>query len=222
MADKDGKPAEEATVVNLSPAAMVDSVAEWPLQRVVEHLRKKEQEADAVLEESRRVSYRTSIRMLSSVIGDAAQRYGVSQSKMQRWLSYHAAALVKYDVILTTLGERYAQLTRIGLVEADSDVLDVLNAIVPYTPRSIDERHGVFDLYSAWVRTDFQEAAIACGVHAYRIAQVYMMRSIMTGDHDVMSDLMKEFTLESERWGKWMRMRLGAITGMLEKNPFGE
>ncbi len=199
---------------------MVDSVAEWPLRRVIEHLRKKEQDENVPLEESRRVSYRTSIRMLSSVIGDAAKQYGVSQSKMQRWLSYHAVAMLKDDTVLATLSAKYVQLTRIGLLEADSDLLDMLNAIVPYSPKNIEDRPGVVDLYSAWVRTDFQETATVCGVRAYRIAQVYIMRSIMTGDHEVMSDLMREFTTESERWDRWMRMRLGAISGMLEKNPF--
>jgi len=212
----------EKSVVNISPASMVDSVSEWPLGRVIEHLRKKEQDDNAPLEESRRISYRTNIRILASAVGDAAKRYGVSQSKMQRWLSYHAVAMLKDDVMLSSLADKYAELTRIGLAEADSDILDILNAIVPYSPKNIDDRSGVIDLYSAWVRTDFQEMATVCGVRAYRVVQVYVMRSIMTGDHESMADLMHEFTIESERWDKWMQMRLGAITGMLEKNPFGE
>lgn len=210
------------TVVNLSPAAMVDSVAEWPLHRVVDHLRKKEQDDNAPAEESRRVSYRNNIRLLSSAVGDAAKRYGVSQSKMQRWLSYHAAAMVKDDATLSNLTDRYVQLTRIGLLDADSDLLDILNAIVPYSPKNIEDRPGVIDLYSAWVRTDFQEIATVCGVYAYRVAQVYTMRSIMTGDHENMAGLMREFTIESDRWDRWMNMRLRAIDGMLERNPFGD
>jgi len=207
-------------MVNISPAAMVDSLADWPLYRVIEYLRKKELDDKNPLEESRRVSYRNTIRMLPSAVSDAAKRYGVSQSKMQRWLSYHAAAMLKDDMMLTSLVDKYTQLTHIGLSEADSDILDMLNAIVPYSPKNIEDRSGVIDLYNSWVRTDFQETAVVCGVRAYRVAQVYVMRSIMTGDHEAMLDLMREFTIESERWDRWMRMRLGAITGMLDKNPF--
>jgi len=210
---------DEKAVVNLSPKAMVDSVAEWPLHRVVDHLRRKEQESGVAPEESR-ISYRSNIRMLTSAVSDAAKSYGVSQSKLCRWLSFHAISMAKDDTMLTDMVAKYAQLTRVGLEAADADVLDILNAIVPYSPKNVAEHAGMLHLYAPWIRSEFQELAVVCGVYAYRIVQVFIMRSIMTGDHEDMVNLMREFTIESERWDKWMRMRLGAIEGMLDKSPF--
>ena len=211
----------KGAVVNLSPLSMTDSVAEWPLHRVVDHLKNKEQE-DGALPDDSRISYRSSIRLLNSAIGDAAKRYGTSHSRMCKWLSYHAIAIAKNSSTISNMSVAYAQLNRACLEAADADTIDMLNTMIPYSPKNIEERSGTLHLHSPWIRSEFQELASVCGVYSYRIAQVFVMQSLMTGDHEALDNLMREFTVELVRWNKWMKMRLGVITSMLGKNIFDD
>jgi len=208
--------------VNLSPDAASESVADWPLAQVIDHLKQKEKDKSNNKVEYCRVSYRTSIRLLSDAIVDASSRYNVSQSQMSKWISFHAISMAQDDIVISNLVAKHNELIRVGLQSADADMLDVLHAVVPYSPKHIVEKPGYLRLYDSWVLSGFEELAQACGVWSYRIVQVFMLRSLLTDDTRGMEKLEAELAIESSRWDKWMRMRLGAIAGMLEKNPFAE
>jgi len=212
----------ERQVVNLSPEATSDGIAEWSLPQVVDYLKHKEQEESSDKKEYCRVSYRTSIRLLSDAIAEAAHRYNVSQSRMSKWISFHAISIAQDDVVVGSLVSKHDQLIRVGLQDADADMLDVLHAVVPYSPKHIVEKPGYLRLYDSWVLSGFEELAQACGVWSYRIVQVFMLRSLLTDQLPELGKLAQELEIESSRWDKWMRMRLGAITGMLERNPFAD
>jgi len=208
--------------VNLSPDAQSDSVADWALPQVIDYLKKKEQDESSDKREYCRVSYRTSIRLLADAITEAARRYDVSQSCMSKWISFHAISMAQDDIVISSLVVKHNELIRVGLQSADADMLDVLHAVVPYSPKHIVEKPGYLRLYDTWVLSGFEELAHACGVWMYRIAQVFMLRSLLTDQPPGMEKLTAELAVESARWDKWMKMRLGAIIGMLEQNPFVE
>jgi len=208
--------------VNLSPDAASESVADWPLAQVIDYLKQKDKDKPNNKGEYCRVSYRTNIRLLSDVIVDASSRYHVSQSQMSKWISFHAISMAQDDIVVSSLVVKHNELIRVGLQDADADMLDVLHAVVPYSPKHIVEKRGYLRLYDTWVLSGFDELAQACGVWSYRVVQVFMLRSILTYRPPGMEKLAGELELESTRWDKWMRMRLGAIASMLEKNPFDD
>ena len=208
--------------VNLSPDAASESVADLPLAQVIDYLRQREKEEKKEQEEYCRISYRTNVRLLADAIGDTANRYNVSQSHMSKWISFHAISIARDDIVISSLVAKHNELIRLSLQSADADMLDMLHAVVPYSPKHIVEKRGYLRLYDTWVLSGFEELAQACGVWSYRIVQVFMLRSLLTDRPPGMEKLAEELAIESTRWDKWMRMRLGAIAGMLEKNPFDD
>src|SRR3990172_4049841 len=97
--------------VSLSPKSIVDSVADWPLHRVVEHLRKKEKE-EKERDQDSRVFSRSSIRFLNTVIDEVAHEFDVSRGRMTRWLSYHGLVILREDRVVSDLRKSYTQLRR--------------------------------------------------------------------------------------------------------------
>lgn len=200
--------------VSLSPKAMVDSVAEWPLHLVVDHLRKKEKDSkDAVVPS--RVACRSTIKLLTSVIGDLATRYGVSRSRMCRWLSYHGVALAREDITITRLSAVYAKVRQEALLLDDADTIDIMNSMVSYSPRIVDDSPSHLYLYEPWVSAVFDDMSLVCGVHKYHIVQVFLLKSVLSGDVDYLGETVARLVSEVARWDKWMGFRLAALERLM-------
>ena len=211
---KDAPPA-----VNLSPFAMIDSVAEWSLNQVVDTLKRKEKEATGLRPESQQVSFRIGIRGLPSAIDELAMRYGVPRTKMSRWLSYHAIAIAREDGLISKLSAVFSQVRRTALEAGDLDTLDILNNRVAYSAKNPETISGSMSLYELWVWTDFQQLALVCGVHGYHMVHLFMLRSILTTDFYGLDGVLQEFEAESKRWDKWMKFRLAGVVSLAEGSP---
>lgn len=204
--------------VSLSPRAMVDSIADWPLHRVIEMLRKKEKDAVEKREECH-IAYRYGVRMLPSVIGELSTRHGAPCRKMTRWLSYHGLAIAREDPLLAELSMVFARIRRSVLASNSPDIMDILNARIPYTPKIIEATPGSMSLYDVWVGAELDELSIICGVTRHAVAQLYVIRSLLTADLSDMGSVAQGLLEESERWDMWMRFRLGGIKGLEDSNP---
>lgn len=201
--------------VSLSPKTMVDSVADWPLRLVVEHLRKKEkidkEKGKGVIEFDCRMFHTSGIRFFCSIVDEVAASYDVSRGKMCRWLSYHGIALARENVLLGKLSDVNASIRRAALTGDSPETADIQDSLVPYTPLDEDGRRVSFYVYGSWVLSEFGELARICGVHPSQVAQVFMLRSILTCDLPVLENVAERLKRESETWNKWMRFRLGVL-----------
>jgi len=218
--DKHAPDKEPIPAVNLSPTAMVDSVADWPLNRVVDVLKRKEKEfTGQQRSDPHQVSYRTGIRGLLSAVDELAVRYGVPRTKMSRWLSYHGIAIAREDTLISKLSIVYSQIRRAALDTGDLDTLDILNTRVAYTAKNPETASGSLSLYESWVWTEFQQIALMCGVRGYQAVHLFMLRSVLTTDFYGMNGVLLEFGAESERWDKWIRFRLAGVATLSEGSP---
>jgi len=202
--------------VSLSPKSMVDSVADWPLHRVVEHLRKKEKEEKDTVQPSR-LHCRSTVKSLVDIIDSVALNYGVSRNKMCRWLSYHAIIIAREDMVITRLTRAQSMIRDACLPDDDTDTLDIMNSLTPYAPRVMDDNSVLLQLYDAWVASDFEDMARVCGVYKYRIAQVYFIKSILSGDVDKFGETATRLEQELKRWDTWMGFRLAALENLVER-----
>lgn len=205
--------------VPLSPKSMVDSVADWPLHRVVEHLRKKEKEEKSELQPSR-MFCRSTIKSLVDVIDHLAGNYGASRNRMCRWLSYHGIAFAREDVTISKLAKAQMVIRSACIPEDDTDTMDIMNSLTPYAPRVVDENQVHIYLYDAWVASDFEELARICGVYKYRIVQVFLIKSLLTGDVDALGETAGRLQSELSRWDKWMSFRLSALEGLVRQKSW--
>src|SRR3972149_8110139 len=119
--------------VSLSPKSMVDSVADWPLHSVVEHLRKKEKE-EKERDQDSRVYSRSSIRFLNTVIDEVAHAFDVSRGRMTRWLAYHGLIILREDKVISDLKRSYALLRKRAIETNDPDIAAIINSQIPYSP----------------------------------------------------------------------------------------
>ena len=197
--------------ISLSPKTMVDNVSDWPLHRVVEHLRKKEKEdKDHIsgVDLNCRIFCRSGVRFFDSVVEEVAIQYGVSKGRMCRWLSYHGMAIIRDDIVISQLSDIYARIRREALVADNPDIADIINALIPYSPR---ERTGdgksIFYVYNSWVSSGFADYSRVCGVGTGQVAQAFMLRSVLTSDLPLLESVADRLCKESERWDKWMRFR---------------
>ncbi len=202
--------------VNLAPSAMVDSVADWPLRQVVELLKRKEKE-DTGDSQPSRLHCRSTVKSLVDVIDSVASDYGESRNRMCRWLSYHAIAIAREDPVISKLERAQSTIREACLPEDDTDTLDVMNSLVPYAPRVMDDNPVHLLFYDAWVLSDFEEMARVCGVYKYRIAQVYLIKSIVSGDIEKFGETASRLLQELTRWDTWMSFRLGALEILVER-----
>ena len=205
--------------VNLSPKAMVDSIAEWPLGRVVEALRRRETESGYRAEECH-VSGRYSVRMLIPSIDELASRYGVSRAKMSRWVSYHAVALLREDTTVGKLSTLCATIRRAALESADVDALSAMSGATPYMPLNITDGWASLYLYEPWVKSELHEKALVCGMPAFLLAQVFFMQSILSIDLSGFSGVLRLFEAELRRWRFWMGQRVGMVTEIADGEYF--
>ena len=195
--------------VPLSPKSMVDSVADWPLHRVVELLRKKEKE-EKERDQDCRVFSRSSIRFLNTVIDEVASEFDVSRGRITRWLSYHGLEIFRVDKVISDLSKSYAQLRRQAVQTNDPDIASIIDAPIPYSPADSDDERTSYRVYM-WVQADIEDLAKVCGAYSGRIVQMAMTRSILTADIPVLETVSSRLRTESERWDRWMKFRLGQL-----------
>jgi len=202
--------------ISLSPKTMVDNVSDWPLHRVVEHLRKKEKEKQDPVAQSSRVHCRSTVKSLVDVIESIASNYGVPRNRMCRWLSYHGIAIARDDIVISKLAQAQTIIRNTCLLSDDTDSLDVMNSLTPYAPKIIDEAHIHIPVYDIWVDSDFDDMARVCGVFKYRIVQIYLIKSILSDDVDKFQSTANRLMSELARWDTWMDFRLCALEGLVK------
>jgi hypothetical protein len=190
---------------------MVDSVADWPLHRVVEYLRKKEKDDKGDVELDCRLYYTSGIRMFGSIVDELAHEYDVSKGRMCRWLSYHGAVIAKEDILLGNLSGLCDKTRQLALTSNSGAVASIQDGLTPYAPVEEDGRRVSFFVYNSWVLSDFNGLAQVCGVAPSQVAQVYMLRSVLTCDLPILQGVLIRIQKESDWWGKWMRYRLSAL-----------
>ena len=200
--------------VSLSPKAMVDSVADWPLHRVVEHLRKKEKEEK---ESTSRLSCRSSIKSLVTVMDELATRYGVSRNHISRWLSYHGVAFARDDAVIGKLVAVRTKIRQASLLIDDTDTMDLMNSLLPYSPRYQDSEPVHLSIFD-WVSSEFDDIARACGVYKYQVIQVFLAKSVLTDEIERMAGTASRLVAEVARWDIWMDFRLGALERLVKSD----
>jgi len=196
--------------VPLSPKSMVDSVADWPLHQVVEHLRKKEKDERP---STAFVTCRSVIKSLSDVVRDYAGRYNVSHNRICCWLSYHGLMIARNDATMTKMSSVCSGLRQSCLLADDTDTLDMMNCLLPYSPRIQDSMFYRIAVYD-WVASEFDDLAVSCGVPKFRIVQVFMSKSVLSDDTDRVAGIAYRLVEEVARWDKWMAKRLGMLEGL--------
>ena len=200
--------------VPLSPKSMVDSVADWPLHRVVEHLRKKEKEEKdkGGMDTDCRLFHTTGIRMFNVIVDELADGFGLSsRGQMSRYLSYHGAEIAKQDKAIADLQRVFVDIRRSALDKDSQSITDIQESSLSYSPREPEGKRISFYVYSSWVVSDFTRFSQLCGVHPVQVAQVYMVRSILTSDLPSLSGVAKRLQAESEWWDRWMKYRLEVL-----------
>lgn len=205
--------------VSLSPREMVDSVADWPLHRVIEHLRKKEKDdkEEGRLSSDCRMFCRTGIALFDSVVDELATQYGVTKGRMSRWMSYHGVAIAQSDALLGELSVVGTRVRRLALAENSADIASLNDSVTPYSPHDLETRTpSSFYLYGPWVMATFSELARVCGVYPGQVAQLFIMRSALTSDLPTIAGATERLQCESERWDKWMRWRARALEAAIE------
>jgi len=196
--------------VSLSPKSMVDSVADWPLYQVVDHLRRKEKEdrPSTVF-----ITCRSTIKSLSDVVREMANRYNISHNRISSWLSYHGIMIARDDATMSKMASVCSQLRQLSLLTDDTDTLDMMSSILPYSPRiqdSIFYRISVYD----WVASEFDDLAVSCGVPKFRVVQVFMSKSMLSDDVGNIAGMAARLSEEVKRWDNWMEKRLGMLEGL--------
>ena len=202
---------DDVRSVSLSPKAMVDSVADWPLHQVVEHLRKKEKEDTGDVEVDCRLFHTSGIRMFSTIVDELADNYDVSRGRMCRWLSYHGVEMAKQDKVISDLQTVFSATRKLALEGDSHSITDIRENVVPYSPIGEDGKRVSFYVYNSWVLSDFTKLGQMCGVSPAQAAQVYMIRSILTCDLPALSGVAARLQAESNWWSKWMRYRVNAL-----------
>lgn len=205
--------------VSLSPKAMVDSVADWPLSQVIEHLKKREKEDKDKGRESvqpSRLHCRSTVKSLVDVVDSVADGCGLSRNRLSRYLSYHGIAIAREDLTIARLATTQSFIRDACLLDDDTDTLDIMNSLMPYSPRVIDDNSVHLFVYDSWVASDFEDMARVCSVHKYCIVQVYLIKSIMSGDIDRLGETAARLEGELKRWDTWMGFRLAALEKLAE------
>ncbi len=202
--------------VSLSPAAAVDSVAEWPLGQVVQYLRKKEKE-ETEKAQPVKLYCRSSIKSLFDLLGQLASTYGVSKNQMSRWLTYHGLAIAREDAPIARMGEAISLIRATCIQEDDTDTLDIMNSQSPYMPRIITPEAAQFQVYSPWTGSEFEELADVCGIRKYRMIQVFMVKSILSDGLERYGETGLRLQSELDRWDSWMAFRLGGLEILVAK-----
>jgi len=199
--------------VPLSPKSMVDSVADWPLHRVVEYLRQKEK-ADRPTTTS--LHCRSSIKSFVTLVDELADRYGVSRNRMSCWLAYQGLMFAREDAVVAKLVSTQAKVRKASLMIDDTDTIDMMNSLIPYSPHlqeGVDVQLFLYD----WVSSEFEDLSRVCGVRKHHIVQIYQSKSMLTADVDSLAGVASRLVREVSRWDTWMGLRLGALEQLVKK-----
>jgi len=199
--------------VPLSPKSMVDSVADWPLHHVIEHLRKKEKEEKYA---TGYIHCRSSIKSLLSVMDELALRYGTSRNRMSRWLAYQGLFFARDDATVARLVAVQGKIRQAALLIDDTDALDLMGGLLPYSPRVQEETDVHLPVYD-WVSSEFDDLARACGVYKYHMVQVYQAKSVLMDDVESFAGTASRLVAEIARWDLWMGFRLGALSALAKE-----
>ena len=195
--------------VSISPRAMTDSVADWPLHRVVEHLKKKEHDDKDYCQDCR-VYSRSSIRFLNPILGELASEFDVSVGKITRFLSYHGLSIFREDATVSSLRVSYGLLRRRSLQSNDPDMAAIIDSPIPYSPADICDDRASYRVY-LWVHSDVEEMSQICGMFIGRVVQLAIVRSVLTCDLPILESVRERLSTESDRWDRWMKYRLGQM-----------
>jgi len=198
--------------VNIAPSSMVEeSIADWPLHLVIEYLRKKEKEGAADVELDCRLFGTSSIRLFTSIVDELAEHYNVSRGKMSRWLSYHGTFIAREDSTLTALFSIHSRIRKLALEGDCSAIADILGSGTPYSPCGEEGKRVSLYVYSSWVLSYFNQSATVCGVSPSQVAQIYMLRSMLSSDLPVLTSVADRIARESKWWDRWMRFRTSVM-----------
>lgn len=201
------KDAKGRKVAPLGASTMVDEpVSQWSLQRVVEFVKKKEKDNSAI-DQDHRVYSRSCIRLLNAVIDELSVAFGLARSSMCRCLSYHGVNILHDDPILRSVADRYQKVRKLAIANDDPDLIDIINNIVPYTAASVSAAKVSFRVYDGWALASLEEMSKPCGMFPGSLAQVAMIRSIMTCDSPDFTAITNRLSREANRWNRWLRFR---------------
>lgn len=198
--------------VPLSPKSMVDSMSDWPLHQVVEHLRKKEKEEKPT---TTSVHCRSSIKSFVTMIDELAASYAVPRNRMSCWLAFQGLMFAREDATVTKLKSTQAKVRKASLQVDDTDTIDMMNSLIPYSPR-IQESVDVQLLMYDWVSSEFDDLSRVCGVSRHQIVQIYQSKSMLTDDVTSLSGVAVRLVQEVARWDLWMGFRLGALERLVK------
>jgi hypothetical protein len=194
---------------------MVDSVADWSLRQVVDYLQEKDKESNHLSGDDR-VYSRSSIRMLDPAIAALAEEFGLTPGRMCRILSYHGVLIMENNLTIQGLVQRYKEIRRLAVEKDSPDIADILNSLIPYTPLDVNAAKTSHMMYDSWVLSNVSSLlAPACGVYPGQLAQVMILRSILTCDLPVFEAVVERLSRESRRWDTWMSFRLSVLEGMV-------
>lgn len=191
--------------VLLSTSSMIDSVAEWSLSKVIDMFRKKAADQEPFLDH--RVHCRSCIRSLEFIVNELCTVYTLTRGQMSRCLTYHGVSILQNEAVLVNAITGYRSVRRLALQRDDPDLADIINNLVPYTPVQLDEVRVSFRVYDSHVMSEIQELAQGCGTTAGQLAQVAMVRSILTCDLPEFQPVANRLQREAERWDRWVRFR---------------
>ncbi|MCK9601861.1 MAG: hypothetical protein M0R06_22645 [Sphaerochaeta sp.] len=199
--------------VSLSPGSMVDSAADWPLHRIVEHLRQKEK-GDRPVTVS--IHCRSSIKAFVTMIDEVAERYGVSRNRMSCWLAYHGLMFAREDATIARLAALQAKIRKEALMKDDTDTIDMMNSLIPYSPHYQETVNTQLFLYD-WVSSEFEDLSRICGVRKPYIVQIYQSRSVLTDDVSNLVGTASRLEREVSRWDTWMGLRLDTLERLVKE-----
>ncbi len=203
----EGKAQQPQRGVSISPSAMVDNVADWPLRRVVEHLRRKEKEDKTDVELDCRVFHTSGIRLFRPIVDELAAEYDVSRGRMCRWLSYHGLEIARSDRLLGLLSDVHSRIRRIAIERNSYAVAGIQESVSPYTPLEEEGKRTSFYIYNSWVLSGFSSLSEVCGVPVSLVAQIFMLHSAVTCDLPHMANVAGRIRAESDWWDKWVKYR---------------
>jgi len=173
-------------------------------------LRKKEKEEKRDAPDTRLYS-RSSIRFLSTIIEEVAVAFGLTRGRMSRCLSYHGASILQDDSIVRGLVTYYSEVRKLAVEKDNPDIAGILTGLIAYTPGAVDAVKTSFLVYDGRILSEIEDMAQVCGVFPGQVAQVAMLRSLLTCDSPVLSAVTERLVRESKRWDVWMSFRLSVL-----------
>lgn len=202
--------------VSISPSAMVDLIADWNLSKVIDHLKKKEKDKEELPDS--RVYCRSSIRFLNTVIDSVSARLGMSSSQLTRCLTYHGVAILHDNNVISGLNKYLREARELAMQLNNPDIDAIIRNLVTYTPEQLDAEKTSFRVYDFNILSEIEEMSADCGVYSGQLAQIAMVRSLLTADGlENYTSVFDRLQRESRRWDAWMSYRLATLEVAVSK-----